>query len=201
MSDTGNFEFEQTPQHASDQPAPGWYFAQGDPPDTERYWSGSGWEGTYRAVGGFSPTEVVTPDPFPSWAKVLAWILTVLKVIPLMLLALLVALWGAITQQIQDETDFQFRDFSLVILLIGIAVVVVGIVLLLGQLVAVMKEQPGRAAVWSGILTAFDLLFAVGGFVDGGLDSAAVFIGLLVVQGGLFAAMFKLWNDNKATST
>lgn len=200
MSDSDNFEFNQAPQQASDQPAMGWYFAQGDPPGTERYWSGSAWEGTYRAVGGFSPTEVEVPESFPSWAKVLAWILAVLKAIPLLFLALLVALWGAVTEQIQSETDFEFRSFSIVILLIGIAVVVAGAALLVGQLVAVMKGQPGRAAVWSGLLTALDALFAVSAFVEGGFESAGVFLGLLVVQGGLFAGMFKLWNDRKSTS-
>ncbi|MFV0258463.1 MAG: hypothetical protein ACK5PP_08460 [Acidimicrobiales bacterium] len=24
-------------------PPPGWYYAQGDPPDTARYWDGDGW--------------------------------------------------------------------------------------------------------------------------------------------------------------
>lgn len=200
MSDSDNFEFNQAPQQASDQPVAGWYFAQGDPPGTERYWSGSAWEGTYRAVGGFSPTEVETPEIFPAWAKVLAWVLTVLKVIPLLFLALLVALWGAVTEQIQDETDFEFRSFSIVILVIGIAVVVAGAAVLLGQLIAVMKGQPGRAAVWSGLLTALDALLAVSAFVDGGLANAGLFLGLVIVQGGLFAGMFKLWNDRKTAS-
>lgn len=199
MSDPGSFPFEQTPQQA-DQPDPGWYFAQGDPPGTERYWNGSAWEGTYRAVGGFSPTEVIKPPEFPSWAKVLAWILAGLKSLPLLGLAVLVALWGAITQEIQDETDFEFRDFSVVILVVGIAVVVIGVVLLLGQLIAVTKEQPGRAAVWSGILAAIDGLFAAAGVVDGGIESGGLFIGLFVAQAGLFAAMFKLWNDQKSSA-
>lgn len=200
MSDSGNFEFNQTPQQA-DQPAPGWYFAQGDPPGTERYWSGTAWEGSYRAVGGFSPTEVIKPPSFPVWAKVLAWILTVLKALPLMGLALLVLLWGAVTQQIQSEVDFEFRDFSLVILVIGISVVLVGVVLLLGQLISVQKEHPGRAMVWSGILTLLDGLFAVSAVVDGGITSGGLFIGLLVVQGGLFAVMAKLWNDQRSDTS
>jgi len=197
MSDPGSFPFEQTPQQ-SDQPAPGWYFAQGDPPGTERYWNGTAWEGTYRAVGGFLPTEVVKPVPFPSWVKVIAWILSVMKALPLVFLALLVALWGAITQEIQDDVDFEFRDFSLVILIVGIAVVAVGVVLLLGQLVAISKEQPGRAAVWSGILTVIDVLFAAASVADGGLEGIGFFAGLAAVQGAVFAMMFKVWRDQKA---
>lgn len=200
MSDSGNFEFNQTPQ-PTDQPAAGWYFAQGDPPGTERYWSGAAWEGSYRAVGGFSPTEVTKPVSFPGWTKAIAWVLTVLKAFPLMGLALLVVLWGSLTQQIQDETDFRFREFSLIVLVIGLSVVVVGAVLLLGQLITVSKEQPGRAMVWSGILTLIDALFAVGTLADGGVGNAVFFIVLLVLQGGLFAMMAKVWNDQRAEST
>lgn len=29
----------------SDPQPPGWYYAQGDPPDTQRYWDGSQWQG------------------------------------------------------------------------------------------------------------------------------------------------------------
>lgn len=197
MSDTGNFEFSQDPEPASDQPAPGWYFAQGDPPGTERYWNGTAWEGTYRAVGGFSPTEVVKPPDFPGWAKVLAWILSILKALPLIALGALVVLWGAITQELENEIDFEFREFSIAVLLIGGAIVVAGTVLLLGQLIAVSKEQPGRAAVWSGILTAIDAVFAVSALFGGGLNDAGLFIGLVVVQGGLFAGMVTLWKNSK----
>lgn len=198
MSDSGNFEFNQPAEQAADQPPPGWYFAQGDPPGTERYWNGAAWEGTYRAVGGFSPVEATKPQGFPAWAKVVAWILTVLKAIPLLGLALLVVLWGAITQEIQDEVDFEFRDFSLIVLFIGLGVVLVGVVLLLGQLVAVSKEQPGKAAVWAGILTALDALFSVSAVVESGVESAWILLVLLVFQGGLFAFMVKLWNDQKS---
>lgn len=197
MSESDNFEFNPTPQQA-DQPAPGWYFAQGDPPGTERYWGGTAWEGSYRAVGGFSPTEVIKAPSFPVWAKVVAWVLTVLKAIPLAGLALLVVLWGAITQEIQSEVDFEFRDFSIVVLVIGLTVVVIGAVLLLGQLISVSKGQPGRAAIWSGILTLIDAVFAVSAVVDGGIGGSVFLLVLLAMQGGLFAMMVKLWSDQRS---
>ncbi len=31
---------------------PGWYYAQGDPPGTQRYWDGSQWQGAPQPVGG-----------------------------------------------------------------------------------------------------------------------------------------------------
>ena len=199
MSDPGSFPFEETPQQ-SDLPAPGWYFAQGDPPGTERYWAGTAWEGAYRAVGGFSPTEVVKPMDFPGWAKVVAWVLSVLKALPLLMLAVFVALWGSITAEIQDDVDFEFREFSFVILAVGLAVVIVGVVLLLGQLIAVTKEQPGRAAVWSGILTGLDALFAVGSLTDGGAVGPTITIGVLVMQGSVFAMMLKRWSDARSAA-
>jgi uncharacterized RDD family membrane protein YckC len=30
---------------APSQPGPGWYYAQGDPPNTQRYWDGTQWQG------------------------------------------------------------------------------------------------------------------------------------------------------------
>ncbi len=38
----------------SDTPsqAPGWYYAQGDPPGTQRYWDGSSWQGGPQPVAG-----------------------------------------------------------------------------------------------------------------------------------------------------
>ncbi|MDA3040266.1 MAG: RDD family protein [Actinomycetota bacterium] len=42
------------------QPAPGWYYAQGDPANTQRYWDGSSWQGgpqPIAAPGGGNPTQ------------------------------------------------------------------------------------------------------------------------------------------------
>lgn len=39
---------------------PGWYYAQGDPPGTQRYWDGSVWQGGPQPVPGASPAGV--PD-------------------------------------------------------------------------------------------------------------------------------------------
>lgn len=48
----------------SDAATPGWYHAEGDPPDTERYWDGSSWTEGPRPVGGF-PAAPPTPAPVP----------------------------------------------------------------------------------------------------------------------------------------
>jgi hypothetical protein len=48
----------------SDSATPGWYHAEGDPPNTERYWDGSAWTEGPRPVGGFPaapPTPPLTP--------------------------------------------------------------------------------------------------------------------------------------------
>lgn len=46
----------------SDAATPGWYHAEGDPPNTERYWDGSMWTEGPRPVGGF-PAAPPTPAP------------------------------------------------------------------------------------------------------------------------------------------
>lgn len=40
-----------TPQ----QQPPGWYYAEGDPPGTNRYWDGAQWQGDSQVVGGGTP--------------------------------------------------------------------------------------------------------------------------------------------------
>ena len=45
----------------SNQP-PGWYHAQGDPPDTHRWWDGAQW------VGGPQPLSAPAPGGAPSWS-------------------------------------------------------------------------------------------------------------------------------------
>lgn len=41
--------------------APGWYHADGDPPNTERYWDGSSWTDGPRPTGGLNPLP--SPEP------------------------------------------------------------------------------------------------------------------------------------------
>jgi len=46
------------------QSAPtGWYYATGDPPDTERYWNGTEWEGEPVSVYGTTPARRPMPPP------------------------------------------------------------------------------------------------------------------------------------------
>jgi hypothetical protein len=44
----------------SDSATPGWYHAEGDPPNTERYWDGAAWTDGPRPIGGLSDE---TPQP------------------------------------------------------------------------------------------------------------------------------------------
>ncbi len=51
----------------SDSATPGWYHAEGDPPNTERYWDGSAWTEGPRPIGGTpppaAPTDMPSMDP------------------------------------------------------------------------------------------------------------------------------------------
>lgn len=49
----------------------GWYYAQGDPPGTQRYWDGAQWIGGPKPVAPPAPTstsipQAVQPDPTPA---------------------------------------------------------------------------------------------------------------------------------------
>ncbi|MFT7474098.1 MAG: hypothetical protein ACI81L_001018 [Verrucomicrobiales bacterium] len=48
----------------SDSAAPGWYHAEGDPPNTERYWDGTAWTDGPRPVGGLG-TDSPSPPQAP----------------------------------------------------------------------------------------------------------------------------------------
>ena len=44
---------------------PGWYHAEGDPPNTERYWDGSEWSEEPRPIGSGMPEVSSTPTASP----------------------------------------------------------------------------------------------------------------------------------------
>jgi hypothetical protein len=46
----------------SDSAAPGWYHAEGDPPNTERYWDGAAWTEGPRPIGGMGIDSPPTPE-------------------------------------------------------------------------------------------------------------------------------------------
>ncbi len=46
----------------SDSAVPGWYHAEGDPPNTERYWDGAAWTEGPRPIGGLSAPETPAID-------------------------------------------------------------------------------------------------------------------------------------------
>lgn len=62
----------------SDAPSqpPGWYYAQGDPPGTQRYWDGSAWQGGPQAIPqaeGFGAPGTYDKASLPSpWLRLLA---------------------------------------------------------------------------------------------------------------------------------
>lgn len=47
-------------EHGSETAAPGWYPAQGDPPNTHRYWDGQQWVGEPQHIGG---PPLASPPP------------------------------------------------------------------------------------------------------------------------------------------
>jgi hypothetical protein len=203
MSDSGNYGFDAGQQPASNAPAAGWYFAQGDPPGTERYWNGTSWEGTYRAVGGFSPSAPPgrpDTDEFPSAVAVLAWIITALKAIPLILGAIGLALLSSLRDEIEAETDFDINDITTVVFVVGGAIILIGFVLLIGQIRAVTKKNAGQAAIWAGILTVVDVLYLVVNLPGGDSSSIGLAIAILLVQGGLFAWMLKLRSTSQPST-
>lgn len=85
---------------------PGWYYAQGDPPGTQRYWDGSQWVGGPQAaqggveagVGGFQPSAggaAGVPAEFGS--RFIAWLIDFFATVGVALVLFIVAaIMGAI---------------------------------------------------------------------------------------------------------
>ena len=93
----------------TDQPPtqpPGWYYAQGDPPSTQRYWDGSQWQGgpqqigqspTATGLGGFG-TSSGQPAYADHGARIVAYLIDVAIMIPAYVVALiLIAIFSAIS--------------------------------------------------------------------------------------------------------
>jgi uncharacterized RDD family membrane protein YckC len=57
-----DLEEQHTMSTGSNQP-PGWYYAQGDPPGTQRYWDGAQWVGGPQPIGGPQPGGFTMPSP------------------------------------------------------------------------------------------------------------------------------------------
>ncbi len=194
MSDSNDVDLGAGNQSVGNQPAAGWYFAQGDPPGTERYWNGTSWEGTYRAVGGFSPSAPPPATGLPGGLKVLAWVITVLKAIPLLFGALGLALISSdqIRADLEAEADIEIDDLGTAVYVVGGVIIVLGLVLLIGQIRAVMKQNVGQAVIWAGILTAVDVVYLLVNIPTG--DPVSIVLGLLVLgaQAGLFAWLWTL---------
>ncbi len=61
---------------------PGWYYAQGDPPGTQRYWDGSQWVGGPQAAqggspeagGGYNPVAGGVAAPAEYGTRAVAWL-------------------------------------------------------------------------------------------------------------------------------
>ncbi len=75
------------------QPA-GWYYAEGDPPGTQRYWDGTQWQGGPQAVpaaGGAATYGAAALEYASPWSRLLARIIDfVILLIPLIIVAAIV---------------------------------------------------------------------------------------------------------------
>jgi hypothetical protein len=181
--------------------APGWYFAQGDPPGTERYWNGQSWDGTYRAVGAFSPSAATArPEGFPTGAKTLVWVITVLKAIPLLLIGIALAVFDTIVDELEQETDIDIADERNVFLIVGFLVIIVGAILLAGQIRAVTMEKTRQAVIWAGIISLIDVVNTGSALLDGEPFSIGIAGLVLAAQGSLFWWMLRLDRARAASS-
>ena len=146
---------------------PGWYYADGDPVGTQRYWDGEMWVGQpvyepapapaaatppvnyappgpygpaagYPGRGGYPP---IPPGPtFPQGTRTVAIVLSVLKAIPLAFAAIIFFWVLAVSNAIDDElSEFEeFDEFNFDGLL-DVAAVFLGGLVLIGTLLLLFQ--------------------------------------------------------------
>lgn len=102
---------------------PGWYYAQGDPPGTQRYWDGATWQGGPQAVPGAegAGTGAHSKASLPSpWLRLLARIIDFLIIlIPALIIGAILGV-GAVGGLGTGSTDGASIVASLVIGLISL---------------------------------------------------------------------------------
>jgi uncharacterized RDD family membrane protein YckC len=78
----------------TNQPQPGWYYAQGDPPGTHRYWDGSAWVGEPQPAGNYvAPANMSTRAPAGIGARFVARIIdSAVVVVPMFVLFIIDAI-------------------------------------------------------------------------------------------------------------
>ncbi len=87
--------------------APGWYYAQGDPPGTQRYWDGAAWQGGPQPVAGAGGAMVGGASQTADGGKrLVAWLLDALiLLIPLGIVS------GVVGGTSQEFTAFSIRQW------------------------------------------------------------------------------------------
>lgn len=156
---------------------PGWYNAAGDPPGTQRYRDGNQWlgEAVYEPVtpltippspGGYAYAGVpVTASTFPSGLKVIAIIVSILKVIPLGFAVFGLILVASLANGFDDEfgdIGFGLDDLLGAALAVLLVIVLVGALLLGFQFVGALKERPMMVFVPALLMSLIDGLFTLG---------------------------------------
>ncbi len=64
--------------HSEGQQPPGWYYAHGDPPSTQRYWDGTAWVGAPQPVPGSEVADDVVRSAVPMpriGARIIDWLI------------------------------------------------------------------------------------------------------------------------------
>lgn len=72
---------------------PGWYYCQGDPPGTQRYWNGSAWQGDPQPVGGAPAAAAAAPMGTPGvpaeWGqRAIAYLIDIAPMVAVYLVAI-----------------------------------------------------------------------------------------------------------------
>lgn len=101
-----------TPQ----QQPPGWYYAEGDPPGTQRYWDGAQWQGDPQTVGDTAGAAGGgangTGELAENGQRIIAWLIDVAVFIGI---AIVMSILGVILGAISDVLGTLFSLFGFVV--------------------------------------------------------------------------------------
>lgn len=142
---------------------PGWYHAEGDPPQTQRFWDGELWIGEPVPVQGTNPGMPAPPSAagsgFPVKLRTLALVVSALKAIAWVPAFIFFVFLLSFTDDLLDfEDQYDVSGLAATVLSVIGVIVMIGGVLLFFQFRGAIKEQPGTLLVVGAIMAVLDVL-------------------------------------------
>lgn len=178
---------------------PGWYYAEGDPPGTQRYWNGASWDGepVPATAGGAAPSAgapgaVAKGSPpagrvYAEWgSRAAAWLID-----GLLMFALFIPLFilGAVAGAISD-------GLGVAVFWLGYLAIIAFGIYLMAYLQGVTGQTPGKRIMGIEVVRKDN-----GQYMGGGLGVGRYFLRAIIGGICFLEYLWPLWDADNQTLT